>query len=94
MNKNGIGIAVIGSGRIGTLRARLAGMHTSVKFLAVSDVDPAKAEALAKLSGAHFHTSDNNAAIDHPELVRHGPEPVFFTWTTLPHPGRRVTEPS
>ena len=68
MNKNGIGIAVIGSGRIGTLRARLAGMHPSVKFLAVSDVDPAKAEALAKLSGAHFHTSDNNAAIDHPDV--------------------------
>ena len=68
MAKNGLGIAVIGSGRIGTLRARLAGMHPSVKFLAVSDVDPNKAEALAKLSGAHFHTSDNNAAIDHPDV--------------------------
>ncbi len=68
MAKNGLGIAVIGSGRIGTLRARLAGMHPSVKFLAVSDVDPAKAAALAKLSGAHFHTSDNNAAIDHPDV--------------------------
>mgnify|MGYP003349882751 FL=1 len=66
--KNGLGIAVIGSGRIGTLRARLSGMHPSVKFLAVSDADPAKAEALAKLSGAQFHTSDNNAAIDHPDV--------------------------
>ena len=68
MKKNGIGIAVIGSGRIGTLRARLAGMHPSVTFLAVSDLDPSKAKALAELSGAHFHTGDNNAAIEHPSV--------------------------
>src|SRR5262245_3601627 len=66
--KNGLGIAVIGSGRIGTLRARLAGMHPSVKFLAVSDLAPAKAKTLAGVSGAHFHTVDNNAAIEHPDV--------------------------
>jgi predicted dehydrogenase len=66
--KKSIGIAVIGSGRIGTLRARLSGMHPSVRFLAVSDQDPARAKALAELSGAQFHTSDNNAAIEHPDV--------------------------
>ena len=68
MNKKEIGVAVIGSGRIGTLRARLSAMHPSVKFLAVSDQDPARAKALAELAGAQFHTADNNAAIDHPDV--------------------------
>ena len=34
-----LGVAVVGSGRIGTLRARLAAKHPSVGFLAVSDLD-------------------------------------------------------
>ena len=35
-----LGIAVIGCGRIGTLRATLAANHAAVKFLAVADRDP------------------------------------------------------
>ena len=34
-----LGIAVVGAGRIGTLRARLAAKHPSVRFLAVSDIE-------------------------------------------------------
>ena len=34
----------------------------------MSDQDPAKAKALAELAGAQFHTADNNAAIDHPDV--------------------------
>ena len=41
---NNIGVAVIGAGRIGTLRARLAAKHPSVRFLAISDRDPARAQ--------------------------------------------------
>jgi len=69
MKRSDLGIAVIGSGRIGTLRARLAGKHPSVRFLAVSDRDPARAKALADLSGAQFHTTDNLAAIRHPDVT-------------------------
>jgi predicted dehydrogenase len=43
MKQNNIGIAVVGAGRIGTLRARLAAKHPSVRFLAISDHDPAPA---------------------------------------------------
>ena len=39
-----LGIGVIGSGRIGTLRARLAAKHPSVSFLAISDQDIEKAK--------------------------------------------------
>ena len=43
-----IGLAIVGSGRIGTLRAKLAAGHPAVRFIAVSDADPAKARKLAR----------------------------------------------
>lgn len=63
-----IGIAVVGAGRIGTLRARLAAKHPSVRFLAISDIDPTRAEALAKVSGADVHSGSNDDVIGHPEV--------------------------
>ena len=52
------------------------------------------ARLAAQLQHALRHVALLAAAFDHPELVHHGPEPVLFTCPTLPHPGRRVTEPS
>src|ERR1700689_3424008 len=63
-----LAIAVVGSGRIGTLRARLAAKHPSVRFLAVSDKDPANAKVLAELAGADFHSADNDEVIARPEV--------------------------
>jgi len=63
-----LGIAVIGAGRIGTLRARLSAKHPAVKFLAIADLDPARAAALAKTTGADFHTGNNFEAIERPEV--------------------------
>ena len=63
-----VGLAIVGSGRIGTLRARLAAGHPAVRFMAVSDQDPAKAHALAQAVGAQFHSGDNEAVIARPEV--------------------------
>jgi predicted dehydrogenase len=63
-----LGVAVIGAGRIGTLRARLAAKHPSVRFIAISDADPSRAQALAEQCGADYHCSDNDAAIARPEV--------------------------
>ncbi|MGA8356530.1 MAG: Gfo/Idh/MocA family oxidoreductase [Xanthobacteraceae bacterium] len=63
-----LGIAVVGSGRIGTLRARLAAKHPAVRFLAVSDKDPAQAQKLAELAGADFYSADNAEVIAHPQV--------------------------
>src|SRR5580692_1626669 len=63
-----LGIAVVGAGRIGTLRARLAAKHPAVRFLAVSDKDPAQAQKLAELAGADFHSADNAEVIAHPQV--------------------------
>lgn len=64
-----LGIAVIGAGRIGTLRARLSAKHPSVGFLAISDLDPARAAALAKTTGADVHSANNFEMIEHPEVT-------------------------
>jgi predicted dehydrogenase len=64
-----LGIAVIGSGRIGSLRARIAAKHPSVKFLAIADQDLNKAKALAELTSADFYSSDNDEVISHPNVT-------------------------
>lgn len=63
-----IGVAVVGAGRIGTLRAKLAAAHPAVRFLAVSDTDAARARALAEQCGAQLHSGDNNDVIAHPDV--------------------------
>lgn len=63
-----LGVAVIGCGRIGGLRAHLSATHPSVNFLALSDRERHKADILAQKTGADFVTTDNAAAIDHPEV--------------------------
>ena len=68
MQRKELGIAVIGSGRIGTLRARLAAKHPALTFLAISDLDPARARALAEQTDADFHTGNNFEAIERPEV--------------------------
>ncbi len=63
-----LGLAVIGSGRIGGLRAQLAAGHPAVRFIAVADQDAKKAAALAQKVGAAQHSTDNDAIIGHPEV--------------------------
>lgn len=68
IERKSLGLAVVGSGRIGGLRAQLAAGHPAVRFIATSDQDPKKAEALARKVGAALHSGDNDAIIAHPEV--------------------------
>ncbi|MDP2238524.1 MAG: Gfo/Idh/MocA family oxidoreductase, partial [Burkholderiales bacterium] len=49
--------------------ARLAAKHPSVGFLAISDLDPARARALAEQTDADFHSGDNFEVIARPEVT-------------------------
>jgi predicted dehydrogenase len=69
MKRGELGVAVIGAGRIGTLRARLAAKHPSVGFVAIADADAGRAAALAGQCGAHVHSTDNFAMIERPEVT-------------------------
>jgi predicted dehydrogenase len=68
IERKAIGLAVIGAGRIGGLRAQLAAGHPAVRFIAVADQDAKKAAALAQKIGATQHSADNDAIIAHPEV--------------------------
>ena len=68
LERRDLGIAVIGCGRIGTLRAVMAANHAAVKYLAVADRDAARAAKLAQRTGARFHSTDNLAVIARPEV--------------------------
>jgi len=69
MKRGGLGVAVIGAGRIGTLRARLAAKHPSVSFVAIADADAGRAKALADQCGAHVHSTNNFAMIERREVT-------------------------
>ncbi len=66
--RDGVGVAVIGAGSIGTLRAQIAHRHPCVDFLAVCDIDSAKAETLASACGADAWSTDAAELIARPEV--------------------------
>jgi predicted dehydrogenase len=68
MRSKELGLAIIGSGRIGTLRGQLARDHPAVGYIAVSDQQPDKARDLAKKIGAQLHSADNDEIISRPEV--------------------------
>ncbi len=55
----GVGVAVVGAGSIGTLRAQIAHRHPSVDFLAVSDIVEDKARKLGDACEADVWTTDS-----------------------------------
>ena len=68
MREKEIGIAVVGSGRMGELRAQLAANHPGVRFVACADSDAARAKSVAEKVGAQFHSGNNHDVIAHPEV--------------------------
>jgi predicted dehydrogenase len=64
----GVGVAVIGCGTIGTLRAVLANEHASVDFLGVCDLEEDKAKAVADRVGADDWTTDATELIRRDEV--------------------------
>jgi len=64
-----LGVAVVGAGRIGTLRARLAAKHPCVGFLAISDLDLTRAQALAKVTHADLSSGSNLEVIESPDVT-------------------------
>ena len=63
-----IGVGLIGAGRMGSIRAHLASQNPAVNFLAIADVDPSKASALAEKTNASLHSADPGAVIHHPQV--------------------------
>jgi predicted dehydrogenase len=63
-----IGVGVVGAGRIGTHRARLAGQHPAVRYLRIMDIDALAAARLGAVAGADETGTDLRALIDDPRV--------------------------
>jgi predicted dehydrogenase len=68
MQAKQLGIAVIGSGRMGRLRASLARTYPTVGFVGVADVSEEAAQALGKDVEANVITTDIDGLIHNPEV--------------------------
>jgi len=66
--RRSLGIAIVGAGRIGALRAGLVAAHPAVRFVAIADADAARARDVAQKVGAAFHSGDNLQAMSRPEV--------------------------
>jgi predicted dehydrogenase len=64
-----IGLGIIGSGRIGGFRARLAADHPAVRFIGVADANGDAANKLAGAVGAEVVSTDNAEIIGHPSVT-------------------------
>lgn len=63
-----LGLAVIGTGTIGGLRARIAALNPVVGYLALCDIDAERAQRAAESCGADAVHADMQAAVDDPSV--------------------------
>ena len=66
--KNPIGLAVVGCGRVGRIRARCAREYPGTEWLGCCDIDEKKGRAMAEEFGADFFTTDFAKLIQRPEV--------------------------
>ena len=66
--KNPIGLAVVGCGRVGRIRARCAREYPGTEWLGLCDIDEKKGRAMAGEFGADFFTTDFAELIQRPEV--------------------------
>ena len=78
MRHKHFGIAIVGAGHIGSLRAGTAAAHPAVTYLAISDRDPTRAENLGKESNADRVSGDND------EIIRDERVDAVFVSTSEP----------
>jgi predicted dehydrogenase len=66
--KNPIGLALIGCGQIGRIRAEFARDYPGVEWLGLCDIDEKIGKQLAEDVEAEFFTTDMNELLDRPEV--------------------------
>ena len=66
---DGVGLAIIGCGTIGRIRAQLAREHPAVTWLGLCDIDEEVGGRLAKDTDADFVTGDFDELLARPEVT-------------------------
>jgi myo-inositol 2-dehydrogenase/D-chiro-inositol 1-dehydrogenase len=65
----GIGLAIIGAGRVGLFRGEVAARHPAVEWIGIAEINPERAQAVAEKVGADFVTSDFRELLRRPEVT-------------------------
>ena len=63
-----IGLAIVGCGTIGRIRAKYAREYPGVKWLGLCDINDELGKQLAEDTNADFYTNDFNELINRPEV--------------------------
>ena len=64
----GIGLAIIGAGRVGLFRGEVAARHPAVEWIGIAEINPDRAKMVAEKVGADFVTSDFRELLRRPEV--------------------------
>lgn len=63
-----IGLAIIGAGRVGLIRAELAARHPSVGWIGIAEINPERGEIVREKCGGDFVTTDYKELLSRPEV--------------------------
>jgi len=64
----GIGLAIIGAGRVGLFRGEVAARHPQVHWIGIAEKKPDRARLVADRIGADFVTADHRKLLRRPEV--------------------------
>ncbi len=67
-NPKKIGLAIIGAGRVGLIRAELAARHPSVGWIGIAEINPERGEIVREKCGGDFVTTDFRELLARPEV--------------------------
>src|ERR1700680_3862004 len=64
-----IGLAIVGTGRVGLFRGDVAARHGAVDWIGIAEKNPDRAREVAAKIGADFVTSDHREMLQRPEVT-------------------------
>src|SRR5919112_2508398 len=64
----GIGLAIVGAGRVGLFRGEVAARHPAVEWIGIAEKNPERGKLVADKIGADFVTTDHRELLRRPEV--------------------------
>jgi myo-inositol 2-dehydrogenase/D-chiro-inositol 1-dehydrogenase len=68
-NAKGVGLAIVGAGRVGLFRGEVAARHPAVEWIGIAEKNPNRAADVAGRIGADFVTTDHRELLRRPEVT-------------------------
>src|SRR5437762_908621 len=68
-NAKGVGLAIIGAGRVGLFRGQVAARHPAVEWIGIAELNHNRGGDVAARIGADFVTTDYRALLARPEVT-------------------------